>query len=63
MIAMTISRDVTYGISAAANSSTGADNFNGAGVGATSIANTTMFLDYVCMSGVAGGCYVSVNVL
>jgi len=63
MIAMTTSRDVTYGISAAANSSTGADNFNGSGGGATSIANTTMFLDYVCMSGVAGGCYVSVNVL
>jgi hypothetical protein len=63
MIAMTTSRDVTYGISAAANSSTGADNFNGAGGGSVSIANTTMFLDYVCMSGVAGGCYVSVNVL
>ena len=63
MIAMTTSRDVTYGISAAANSSTGDENWNGAGGGSTSIANTTMFLDYVCMSGVAGGCYVAVTVL
>jgi hypothetical protein len=36
--------------------------WNGAGGGSTNIANTTMFLDYVCMSGVAGGCYVAVTV-
>jgi hypothetical protein len=62
MIAMTTSRDVTYGISSAANSSTGANNFNGAGAGSTDISNTTMFLDYVCMSDVAGGCYLAVTV-
>jgi hypothetical protein len=63
MIAMTTSRDVTYGISAAANSSTGATSFNGAGGGSVDISNTTMFLDYVCMSDVVGGCYLAVTVL
>jgi hypothetical protein len=63
IIAMTTSRDVTYGISSAANSSDGADNFNGAGGGSVSIANTAMHLEYTCISAVAGGCYVKVTVL
>jgi hypothetical protein len=63
IIAMTTSRDVTYGISSAANSSDGADNFNGSGIGSTSIANTAMHLEYTCISAVAGGCYVKVTVL
>jgi hypothetical protein len=62
IIAMTTSRDVTYGISSAANSSDGTDNFNGAGGGAVSIANTAMHLEYTCISAVAGGCYVKVTV-
>ena len=63
IIAFTTSRDVTYGISAAANSSTGADNWNGAGGGSVSIANTAMHLDYTCISALAAGCYVAVTVL
>jgi hypothetical protein len=62
IIAMTTSRDVTYGISSAANSSDGADNFNGSGGGAISIANTAMHLEYTCITAVASGCYVKVTV-
>jgi hypothetical protein len=62
IIAMTTSRDVTYGIASAANSSNGADNFNGAGVGSTSIANRAMHLDYTCISALAAGCYLAVTV-
>ena len=63
IIAMTTSRNVTYGISTAANSSDGNDNFKGAGAGSVSIANTAMHLEYTCISAVAGGCYVKVTVL
>ena len=62
IIALTTTRDVTYGISSAANSSTGADNWNGSGVGAVDISNTAMHLNYTCISAVAGGCYVAVIV-
>ena len=60
IIALTTTRDVTYGISSAANSSTGADNWNGSGAGAVDISNTAMHLNYTCISAVAGGCYVAV---
>ena len=64
IIAMTTSRDVTYGISGAADSSTGADNWNGAGGGGpVLITNTAMHLDYTCISALAAGCYVAVTVL
>jgi hypothetical protein len=63
IIAMTTSRDVTYGISSAANSSDGTDNWNGAGGGSVSIANTAMHLEYTCITAVASGCYVKVTVL
>jgi hypothetical protein len=62
IIALTTTRDVTYGISSAANSSTGADNWNGSGAGAVDISNTAMHLNYTCISAVAGGCYVAVIV-
>lgn len=62
IIAMTTSRDVTYGIASAANSSDGADNFNGSGGGSTNIANHAMHLDYTCISALAAGCYVAVTV-
>ena len=62
IIALTTTRDVTYGISSAANSSTGADNWNGAGAGAVDISNTAMHLNYTCITGVASGCYVGVTV-
>jgi hypothetical protein len=61
IIAMTTSRDITYGISAAANSSTGADNWNGAGGGAVDISNTAVRLEYTCITAVASGCYVAVT--
>ena len=63
IIAMTTSRDITYGISSAANSSTALDNFNGAGGGSVSIANTAVHLDYTCITALAAGCYVAVTVL
>ena len=61
IIAMTTSRDITYGISSAALSSTGADNWNGAGGGAVDIANTAVHLDYTCITALATGCYVAVT--
>ena len=61
IIALTTSRDITFGISSAANSSTGADNWNGSGVGAVDISNTAVQLVYTCISAVAGGCYVAVT--
>lgn len=61
IIAMTTSRDITYGINSAALSSTGADNWNGAGGGAVDIANTAVHLDYTCITALATGCYVAVT--
>ena len=61
IIAMTTSRDITYGISSAANSSTGLDNWNGVGGGAIDIANTAVHLNYTCITAVAAGCYVAVT--
>ena len=61
IIALTTTRDITYGISSVALSSTGADNWNGAGAGAVDISNTAVHLEYTCFSGVAGGCYVAVT--
>ena len=61
IIAVTTTRDITYGISSAANSSTGVDNWNGAGGGAVDITNTAVHLEYTCFSAVAGGCYVAVT--
>ena len=61
IIALTTTRDITYGISSAALSSTGLDNWNGVGGGNIDIANTAVHLDYTCISGVAGGCYVAVT--
>jgi hypothetical protein len=61
IIAMTTSRDVTYGISSAANSSTGLDNWNGSGAGDIPLTNTAMHLEYTCISALAAGCYVAVT--
>lgn len=61
IIAMTTSRDITYGISSAALSSTGLDNWNGVGGGSIDITNTAVRLEYTCISAVAGGCYVAVT--
>jgi hypothetical protein len=61
IIALTTTRDITYGISSAALSSTGADNWNGVGGGSIDIANTAVHLEYTCISAVAGGCYVKVT--
>ena len=61
IIAMTTSRDVTYGISSAANSSTGLDNWNGSGAGDIPLTNTAMHLEYTCISTLAAGCYVKVT--
>ena len=58
IIAMTTTRDVTYGISSAANSSTGLDNWNGAGGGNIDITNTALHLEYTCITALAAGCYV-----
>lgn len=62
IIALTTTRDITYGIAGNANSSTGSDNWNGAGAGSVDIANTAVHLNYTCISGLAAGCYVSVTV-
>ena len=61
IIALTTSRDITYGISSAALSSTGADNWNGAGGGAVDISNTAVHLDYTCITTASSGCYVAVT--
>jgi hypothetical protein len=61
IIAMTTSGDVTYGISSAANSSTGLDNWNGSGAGDIPLTNTAMHLEYTCISALAAGCYVAVT--
>jgi hypothetical protein len=61
IIALTTTRDITFGISSAALSSTGADNWNGAGIGAIDIANTAVHLEYTCISALAAGCYVKVT--
>jgi hypothetical protein len=61
IIAVTTTRDITYGIASAALSSTGADNWNGAGGGAISIADTAVHLEYTCISALAAGCYVKVT--
>ena len=63
IIDMTTSRDITYGIASGANSSTALDNWNGAGGGSVSIANTAVHLDYTCISALAAGCYVAVTAL
>jgi hypothetical protein len=61
IIAVTTTRDITYGIASAALSSTGADNWNGTGGGAIDIANTAVHLEYTCISALAAGCYVKVT--
>jgi hypothetical protein len=61
IIALTTTRDITFGISSAALSSTGADNWNGAGAGAIDIANTAVHLEYTCFTALAAGCYVKVT--
>lgn len=62
IIALTTTRDITYGISSVALSSTGADNWNGAGAGSVDIANTAVHLEYTCFTALAAGCYVKVTV-
>jgi hypothetical protein len=61
IIALTTTRDITFGISSAALSSTGADNWNGAGGGAIDISNTAVHLEYTCFTALAAGCYVKVT--
>jgi len=61
IIALTTTRDITFGISSAAHSSTGSDNWNGAGGGAIDIANTAVHLEYTCFTALAAGCYVKVT--
>jgi hypothetical protein len=61
IIALTTSRDITFGISSAALSSTGLDNWNGAGGGAIDITNTAVHLEYTCITALAAGCYVKVT--
>jgi hypothetical protein len=61
IIALTTTRDITFGVAGAAYSSTGADNWNGAGGGAIDIANTAVHLDYTCITALATGCYVAVT--
>ena len=58
IIALTTSRDITFGIASTALSSTGADNWNGAGGGAIDITNTAVHLEYTCITALAAGCYV-----
>jgi hypothetical protein len=61
IIALTTSRDITFGISSAALSSTGSDNWNGVGGGSIDIANTALHLEYTCITALAAGCYVKVT--
>jgi hypothetical protein len=61
IIALTTTRDITFGISSAALSSTGLDNWNGAGGGAIDISNTAVHLEYTCFTALAAGCYVKVT--
>ena len=63
IIALTTTRDITFGVAGVAYSSTGSDNWNGAGGGSVSIANTAVHLDYTCISALADGCYVAVTAL
>jgi hypothetical protein len=61
IIALTTTRDITFGVAGNAYSSTGADNWNGSGMGAIDIANTAVHLDYTCITALAAGCYVAVT--
>jgi hypothetical protein len=62
IIALTTSRDITFGVAGNAYSSTGSDNWNGTGGGAViDIANTAVHLDYTCITALATGCYVAVT--
>jgi len=61
IIALTTTRDITFGVAGVANSSTGSDNWNGAGGGAIDIANTAVHLEYTCITALAAGCYVKVT--
>jgi len=61
IIALTTSRDITFGIAGVALSSTGSDNWNGAGGGAIDISNTAVHLEYTCITALAAGCYVKVT--
>lgn len=60
IIAMTTSRDINFGVDANANSSTGADAWNGAGAGAVDISNTAVHLTYTCVGSTAATTYVQV---
>ena len=61
IIALTTTRDITFGVAGVAYSSTGSDNWNGAGGGAVDISNTAVHLDYTCITALATGCYVAVT--
>ena len=61
IIALTTTRDINFGVAANANSSTGSDNWNGAGAGSVDIANTAVHLEYTCFTALAAGCYVKVT--
>ena len=61
IIALTTSRDINFGVAGVANSSTGSDNWNGAGGGAIDISNTAVHLEYTCFTSLAAGCYVKVT--
>jgi hypothetical protein len=61
IIALTTSRDINFGVAGVANSSTGSDNWNGAGGGAVDISNTAVHLEYTCFTALAAGCYVAVT--
>jgi hypothetical protein len=62
IIALTTTRDIDFGVAANANSSTGSDNWNGAGGGGPiDIANTAVHLEYTCFTALAAGCYVKVT--
>jgi hypothetical protein len=61
IIALTTTRDIDFGVTADANSSTGVDNWNGTGPGSVDIANTAVHLEYTCFTALAAGCYVAVT--
>jgi hypothetical protein len=62
IIALTTTRDITFGVAGNAYSSTGSDNWNGAGGGGPiDIANTAVHLEYTCFTALAAGCYVKVT--
>jgi hypothetical protein len=61
IIALTTTRDIDFGVAGNAYSSTGSDNWNGAGGGSIDVANTAVHLEYTCFTALAAGCYVKVT--